>query len=260
VEIDQVLALFDQEQRREVHYSDLRREVTPTVVRQVGLYHPESVIIYSWLNPANVEAAIREEIAYFAGLDHDLEWKVYEHDSPADLKERLLAHGFEAEEPEALVILDVETAPAALLQPVPHEVRRIGDPNHLGDVVAMQEEVWQEDFGALLERLANDLRHNPDHLSVYVAYIDGVAASSAWMYFHENSQFASLWGGSTLPAYRKRGLYSALLARRTQEARQRGVRYLTVDASPMSRPILESFGFQWLTTSHPCKWHAKRSE
>jgi len=108
---EQILALFDQEQRREVHFSDVRREVTPTVVRQVGLYHPESAIIYSWLNPANVEAAIREEIAYFSGLDHDLEWKVYEHDSPADLKERLLAHGFEAEETEALVILDIETSP-----------------------------------------------------------------------------------------------------------------------------------------------------
>ena len=257
---EQILALFDQEQRREVHFSDVRREVTRTVVRQVGLYHPESAIIYSWLNPANVEAAIREEIAYFSGLDHDLEWKVYEHDSPADLKERLLAHGFEAEEPEALVVLDVKAAPAALLQPVPHEVQRITNPDHLGEVATMQEEVWQEDFSGLMERLANDLRHHPDHLSVYVAYIAGVVASSAWIYFPENSQFASLWGGSTLPAYRKRGLYSALLAARTQEAHQRGIRYLTVDASPMSRPILESFGFQWLTTIHPCKWHAKRSE
>jgi len=37
--------------------------------------------------------------------------------------------------------------------------------------------------------------------------------------------------------YRKRGLYTALLAVRAQEGRARQVKYLTVDASPMSRPI-----------------------
>ena len=30
---------------------------------------------------------------------------------------------------------------------------------------------------------------------------------------------------------------------------------LTVDASPMSRPILERFGFQMIAVSFPCKWN-----
>jgi GNAT superfamily N-acetyltransferase len=248
---EQILALFDQEQRRDVEFSDVRREVTPTVVRLVGLYEPESTIIYSWLNPVNAEAAIREEIAYFDHLGHDLEWKVFAHDSPANLKDLLLAHGFEAEEPEALVVLDIEAAPPALLQPLTHHIKRITDPGGLGDVAAVYQKVWSDDFSALAERLARDLQEHPHQISVYVAYIDEVPASAAWMYFHAGSQFASLWGGSTVPAYRQRGLYSALLAARTQEARQRGVRYLTVDASPMSRPILESFGFQWLSTIYP---------
>ncbi|MCA9986957.1 MAG: GNAT family N-acetyltransferase, partial [Anaerolineales bacterium] len=68
------------------------------------------------------------------------------------------------------------------------------------------------------------------------------------------SQFASLWGGSTIERYRRQGLYTALLAARAQEARGRGVRYLTVDASPMSRPILEKLGFQFIAYSFPCKW------
>jgi GNAT superfamily N-acetyltransferase len=176
------------------------------------------------------------------------------------LKERLLAHGFEAEESEALVVLDLEAGPTALLQPVTHDVRRITNLDKLSDVAIIYEGVWQEDFTFLHERLANDLRHDPDHICVYAAYVDGMPASSAWIYFHEGSQFASLWGGSTLPAYRKRGLYSALLAARAQEAHRRGVRFLTVDASPMSRSILQSFGFQWLTTIYPCKWPAKQSE
>lgn len=83
---------------------------------------------------------------------------------------------------------------------------------------------------------------------------DGQPASAAWVYFPKNSQFASLWGGSTLNDFRNRGLYTALLAVRAQEARTRQVRYLTVDASEMSRPILEKFGFTMMAYSYSCKW------
>jgi len=49
-------------------------------------------------------------------------------------------------------------------------------------------------------------------------------------------------------------LYTALLAVRLQEAAARQVGYLTVDASPMSQPILEKFGFECSAYSYPCKW------
>jgi predicted acetyltransferase len=60
-----------------------------------------------------------------------------------------------------------------------------------------------------------------------------------------------------LPEYRGKGLYTALVAVRLQEALRRGARYLTVDASPMSAPILRRLGFQQITTTHPCKWQVK---
>ena len=94
-------------------------------------------------------------------------------------------------------------------------------------------------------------------MSVYVAYIDDQPASAAWTYFPKHSQFASLWGGSTLQNFRKLGLYTGLLAVRAQEAKARQVRYLTVDASEMSRPILEKYGFEMITYSYPCKWKRK---
>jgi hypothetical protein len=94
-------------------------------------------------------------------------------------------------------------------------------------------------------------------MSVYVAYIDEQPASAAWIYFPKHSQFASLWGGATVNGFRKQGLYTALLAVRAQEAKARQVRYFTVDASPMSRPILEKFGFEMIAYSYPCKWKLK---
>ncbi len=42
-------------------------------------------------------------------------------------------------------------------------------------------------------------------------------------------------------------MYPALLAVRAREALARGHRNLTIDASPMSRPIVEQHGFQLIT-------------
>jgi GNAT superfamily N-acetyltransferase len=260
VNIEEMLALFDKEQRRDVEFIGFGREVTPEVVRLIDRVaeRGESMVVYSRLTAANAEEVIEAEIAYFEGIGHDFEWKVYSHDSPPDLKERLAARGFEIGEVEAVLVLDLAEAPAALLAPVSHDVRRITEPEELADVVAVQQQVWPEaDFISHLgERLVADLQADPDHLRIYVAYLDEVPASSAWISFHQEGQFAGLWGGSTLPQFRQRGLYTALVATRLQEAIRRGVRFLTIDASPMSHAVLQKFGFRLLTYTYPCKRRA----
>ena len=80
-----------------------------------------------------------------------------------------------------------------------------------------------------------------------MAYVDGLPASTGQISFYEGARFASLVGAATLPAYRGRGLYTALLAAQVQVARDRSVRFLDADASPMSRPIFEKYGFRHLT-------------
>ena len=190
-------------------------------------------------------------------LGQNFEWKTYDHDTPGDLKDRLSAQGFQADEPEALLVLDIDTAPAILLRPVTHDVRRITNPDRLEEVRRIKEQVEGEPLDWLIPALGDDLINDPDHLSVYIAYAAGVPVSAAWISFHDRSQFAGLWGGSTLAEYRGRGFYTALLAARLQEARQRGVRFLTIDASPMSRPIVEKYGFQFLTITQPFMWQIK---
>lgn len=83
-----------------------------------------------------------------------------------------------------------------------------------------------------------------------VCRVDGVAASGGRIDFYP-SEFAGLHGGATLPEYRGRGLYRATVAARARLARERGYRWLFVDALPTSRPILERLGFVPLTTTTP---------
>ena len=75
--------------------------------------------------------------------------------------------------------------------------------------------------------------------------------NAAWLVYNQGTEFAGLWGGSTLPGWRGRGIYRALVGRRAQLAAQLGVKYLLVDASAASRPILERLGFVPITTTTP---------
>jgi GNAT superfamily N-acetyltransferase len=260
VDIAYIRALYDQEQRHDLSLPGMRREVSGTIVRHVNLNGGDGMIIYSRLAAQDVAAAIDEQVAYFTALGQRFEWKVYNHDTPPDLKERLRERGFVVGDDEAILVLDLAQASQQLFEPIVHDLRRISDPAQIPSVIAVQNEVWNEDFGWLGRRLTTNLRERPDFLSIYAAYVDEHPVAAAWINFPPANQFASLWGGSTLPGYRGRGLYTALLAIRVQEARSRGVRFLTVDASAMSRPILQKLGFQLIAYAYPCVWRTKTKE
>ena len=254
----QLIGLYDQDQRIDIEFPDMRHEVTSNVVRHIDTSGiGEGIITHSRLEGASVEHVIGEQVNYFEKIGQDFEWKVYDYDWPPDLKDRLESFGFAIEEAEAIEVLDLENAPDLFWQPVKHTVRRIVDPEKLTDVQSVEQQAWDEDASWVLEFLGGALRHYPDRMSVYVGYVDEQPASAAWIYFPEHSQFASLWGGATVGRYRKRGLFTALLAVRAQEAKARQVRFLTVDAMPMSRPILEKLGFEMIAWSYPCKWSRK---
>lgn len=254
----EIIALYDQDQRKDVEYPGMRRAVTPNVVRHIDRSDAgEGLITHSQLTVSNARNTILEQVNYFEGIGQAFEWKVHDYDEPADLKERLRSVGFIVQEAEALVVLDLEDAPEILWQPILHHIQRITEPKELVDVEIVEQQAWDEDAAWVHHYLGGALRNYPHQMSVYVAYIDGQPASAAWTFFPEHSQFASLWGGATIGHFRKQGLYTALLAVRVQEAKARGVNYLTVDASPMSRPILEKFGFELIAYTYACKWKRK---
>lgn len=84
-----------------------------------------------------------------------------------------------------------------------------------------------------------------------VAVVGGRPVSAARMETRPGTDFAGLWGGGTVPDQRGRGLYRALLGFRARIAAERGHRYLQVDASEDSRPILHRLGFTALSTTTP---------
>ena len=94
-------------------------------------------------------------------------------------------------------------------------------------------------------------------IPIVVAEAEGRVVSSARLEIVPGTEFGGLWGGSTLAQWRGRGIYRALIAHRAQVALSRGVKYLQVDASEDSRPILERLGFVKVTTTAGYIWKPK---
>lgn len=59
---------------------------------------------------------------------------------------------------------------------------------------------------------------------------------------------------SEATSFRGRGIYKALYEERLAEAARRGYERITVDASPMSRPILEKIGFFHICSTTPMRY------
>ena len=112
----ELLALYDQQERRQAEFPASARVETAHTVRFVDEAGGPSFVLYSNLNgltDAAIDRVIDEEIAYFRERGASCEWKVYSHDAPPDLRERLVARGFSADEPETLLISGAKRCAAA---------------------------------------------------------------------------------------------------------------------------------------------------
>ncbi|MET8371090.1 GNAT family N-acetyltransferase [Micromonospora profundi] len=199
-----------------------------------------------------LDELIARQVELFRERGQSVEWKLNEHDEPADLADRLRAAGFVAQERETVVVGPV--APLAAALPVAPEgvrLREVTSREDLERIAAMEEEVWQEDRSHLVTGLGKEIDADPHSITVVVAEAGGTVVSAGWVRFPANTGFGTLWGGSTLPQWRRKGIYRALVTYRARLADQRGRTLLQVDASEDSRPILQRLGLVPVTTTTP---------
>jgi hypothetical protein len=206
------------------------------------------------LDGTALDAFIAAQRDHFTALGLDVEWKHHGHDLPADLPERLRAAGFAPEQPETVLIGDA--APLAVPPELPDGVRlrEITSRTDLERVRALEEAVWGEDHSWLPDALEQELAGPGDPCAIVIAEAGDTVVCAGWARFHQGTDFVSLWGGSTLAPWRGRGIYRATLAHRAGLAVDRGFRFLQVDASADSSPILSRVGLLPVTTTTPYIW------
>lgn len=247
---DDLLQRFDSQVRSGiVAEPGIRVERTVHAVRVVGAW---SCVLFSQLDEESADREISAQIDRFAHLGRQFEWKVYGHDRPDDLGERLEAAGFEPEAEETFMVFDLANGLPSAEPPSGITVRQVDDADGLSDVCAVGERAFGVDYSALNEIFL--ARVPLGTVTFYVAYDGGEPVSAARLETPPDSEFAGLYGGGTAPAYRRRGIYRSLVGVRAREAQRRGYRYLNVDAAPESLPILERLGFTALTNVRAFLW------
>ncbi|NUS01662.1 MAG: GNAT family N-acetyltransferase [Nonomuraea sp.] len=251
MEQNEVLALFDRQLRREARPEGpgVTVERVGDVVRQVGPRHAWNGVLWSGLDEDAADAAVAEQVRFFGSRGLEFEWKLYGHDRPADLADRLLAAGFAPEPAETVMVArvaDLDTTAG------PPEVLRLVQVTDRAGVDSLAR-VHELAFGTAADRLRDHLleRLSDDDVVSVLAMAGDEPISAARLDLYPGTSFAGLWGGGTAPGWRGRGVYRALVAFRARIAAARGHEYLQVDASDQSRPILLRLGFVPLTVTTP---------
>ncbi|MGW6459884.1 GNAT family N-acetyltransferase [Streptomyces sp. NPDC055078] len=250
---EEVLALFDRQLRRgaQADSPGTRVERDGDVVRQVGADHDWNGVLWSDLDQTTADVAIRAQVRYFATLGREFEWKAYAHDRPGDLGRRLESAGFRPEPQEAVMVAPVRDLPTDATLPEGVRLRTVTDPTGADLVADVHEQAFGTSSARLRQRLLARLAQNSETISLVVAMAGDLPVCAARMELNPGTDFAGLWGGGTVAAWRGRGIYRALVAHRARIAAGLGYSYLQVDATDQSRPILQRLGFTVLSTTTP---------
>ena len=250
-----MLAEFDNQMRRNPAAEPgacVEREERVTRVISTG--DGWSGVLWTDLAEADADTVIDAQVLRFAELARPWEWKYYSYDQPADLPSRLQAAGFMRDPAETLLVaeiadLNLDTSPPAGVALVP-----VTDANEVAALVRVHDEVFGGHHAATGAAIVAGLEAQSRPVEAVIAVAGETTVSAGRVEFPEGSDFASLWGGGTVPGWRGRGVFRSLVAYRARLARERGYRYLQVDASPDSRPILERLGFAELAKTIPFRY------
>ncbi|MGW7269029.1 GNAT family N-acetyltransferase [Streptomyces sp. NPDC054864] len=252
-----VLAAYDEQLRRGARTDSpgARVERDGAVVRQTGARHDWNGVHWADVDATTADAVIADQVRYFTSLGREFEWKLHSHDRPADLADRLRAAGFVPEPPETVMVAEVADLPTEAELPDGVRLLPVTDARGTRLMADAHDAAFGEESSGLGERLARrvlaQLTETPDAVVAVVAMAGDDPVSSARMEFCAGTDFAGLWGGGTAPQWRGKGIYRALIAHRARIAAERGYRYLQVDATDDSRPILRRLGFVPLSITTP---------
>ncbi|MFF4245577.1 GNAT family N-acetyltransferase [Streptomyces sp. NPDC001822] len=256
MESDEMLAVFDREMREHARPDGPGTRVgrVGDVVRQTGGADDWNGVLWTapGLSRDRAEVEIAAQVEHYTALGiPEFEWKLYAHDSPPDLGALLSAAGFAAEPPETLLVAPVADLVAPVELPEGLTLRRVTDAAGVELMVRAHELAFGTDGSRLRHRTLAGLADAPDTFVAVVVTAGDEPVSSARMEMHPGTGFAGLWGGGTAAPWRGRGVYRALVAHRARIAAERGYRFLQVDATDQSAPILRRLGFTALGTTTP---------
>lgn len=183
-----------------------------------------------------------------------VEWKSRGHDLAPGLHETLLAAGFVPDEPESIMIGPLEALCTDAATPPGVTVRRVTTPADVRAMSAAVDEAFGEPVDTRMADVLLDRLARGDGMELWVAEAEGRVVCGGRLEPVPGTDFVGIWGGATLPGYRGRGIYRALLNARARSALAQGKTLVHSDSTEDSRPILERAGLLRVSTTTPYEW------
>jgi hypothetical protein len=248
---------FDEQVRRNVtpDGSGATPEYDVNYVRRVANDGPGwCEVCWSSLDAMTADEAITAQIEFYRSRNLSFVWRVYDYDQPTDLGARLVNAGFIDSGSSAVMIAESSRLSREPVLPEGTELLHVSDEAGVDLLIDVHESVFGHSHEELRQSILRRLGVSPQEMDMFVVMASGVPVSSSRIEFLPASDFAALWGGSTMPEWRGKGIYRALVFRRAQLARKRGYKYLMVLASDNSRPILGQLGFEIISRVTTYSW------
>lgn len=256
----QYLSYYDAQLRTDAETPSAVKVQRLGPLRLINFTGGQGFITYRHISPTsgvNLAALVGEALAYYRAQPeiNDVEWKSRGHDHAPGLHEQLLAHGFALDASESIMIGRAADLSAETPLPAGVTLRRIFCEDDVRAMTAMQDLTFGEAVSprhaeAILRRLAT-----ADGMQLWVAEDStGTILSAGRLEPVPGTDFAGIWGGATVAAYRGQGIYRALTAARARAALELGKTLIHSDSTEYSRPILERYGLLKVSTTTPYRW------
>ncbi|MFW6866726.1 GNAT family N-acetyltransferase [Nocardioides sp. CPCC 206347] len=255
------LAAYDEQLRTDAETPSAVAVTRHGPLRLVTFAGGRGFITYQDLDGADATGIVRLVEAALAHYRADpeitrVEWKTRGHDEAPGLHQCLVDHGFVAEEAESIMIGEAQSLAVDVPLPDGVTLRQVTARDDVFAMSAMSAQAFGDSPSegvemaeALLRRLSLD-----DGMELWVAEAGGQVVSAGRLEPVPGTDFAGIWGGSTLKEWRGQGIYRALTAARARSALRQGKTFINSDSTEYSRPILERYGFVKVSTTTPYLW------
>jgi ribosomal protein S18 acetylase RimI-like enzyme len=202
-------------------------------------------VVGARLAPEDADRRIEEALAELRAAGVPASWSVGPSSEPADLGERLVRHGFEFEESMPWMAADLLQLELDAAPPDGLVVREVTDAEtHDAWLHAMEMGFGMGGVEAgLLDEVAERARAEPDPRWLRFAgrYHGRIAASSGLVL---EGGVAAIYNVTTLRAYRRRGIGTAMTRAALRRGRELGYRVAVLGTSDAGRGVYERMGFR----------------
>ncbi len=220
---------------------------------------PGNAVLHTHLDPSRANQRITEQLRLLTGTMKGRSgwWQVLPSCQPADLADRLHAHGLTAIEGRPVMTLDMQTLPSGLSLPPECHIERVRDERMLQDWLVASAAGFEADIAKIqvyFDAYACMGIGEEQSVQHYVGYLQDQPVTSSTLLLAGG--IAGVYDVSTAPHARGQGLGRAISLAPLLEARRRGYRYAVLQSSPAGHPVYAQLGFTDLYREVNYRWTA----